>query len=45
MQLNHLWKKTDSEKKRSDLWLPEVGGVGRENWIKVVKKYKLPVMR
>ena len=36
-------KQTNSQKNRSDLWLPEVGGGGRGNWMKV-KKYKLPVM-
>ena len=28
-----------------DLWLPEVGEGKRENWMKVVKRYKLPVRR
>lgn len=41
----------DCEKKkkqlveRSDLWLPEVGCGVRWNWRKVIKKYKIPVIR
>ena len=27
--------------KRSDLWPPEVEGKRRENWLRVVKRYKL----
>ena len=27
-------KQKNSEKKRSDLWLPEAGGGGKGNWIK-----------
>ena len=30
---------------RSDLWLPEAEDGGKENWRKVFKKYKLPVIR
>ena len=41
-----LQKRTNkSLKKRSDLWLPEAGARGRRNWIKVVKRYQLPVIR
>ena len=32
-------------KKRSDLWLPEMGVGRRGNLMKAVKKYKLPVIR
>ena len=28
-----------------DLWLSEAAGRRRENWIKVIKRYKLPVIR
>ena len=38
-------KQTNSQKKRSDLWLPEGGWGGRGNWMNVVKRYKLPVIR
>ena len=38
-------KQTNSQKKRSDLWLPEAEGGWRVNWMKVVKRYKLPVIR
>ena len=31
--------------KRSDLWLPEAGGEEGEDWMKVVKRYKLLVIR
>ena len=31
-----------TQKKRSDLWLPEAG---RGNWMEVVERYKLPVIR
>ena len=37
-------KKKTTQKKRSDLWLPEAAG-GRGNRMKVVKSYKLPVIR
>ena len=33
-----------TEKKKSDLWLPEAGGGRRGNWMKVVKMKKLPVI-
>ena len=33
------------EREKSDLWLSEVKGEGRRNRRKVVKKYKLPVIR
>ena len=35
----------NSQKKRSDLWLPEAGGWGRETCKKAVKRYKLTVTR
>ena len=39
-------KQTNSQKKRSDLWLPEAeGGGGRGNWMKMIKRYKLPTVR
>ena len=38
-------KQTNSSKKRPDLWLSEAEGGGRKNWMKVVKKYKLSVVR
>ena len=47
---NNLLKKKLREK-RSDLWLLEVevelagGGGGEENWMKVVKRYKLLVKK
>ena len=28
-----------TQKKRLDLWLPEVGGGGRGTWMKVVRSY------
>ena len=31
-------KHTNSQKKRSDLWLPEAGSENVGNWMKVVKK-------
>ena len=31
-------------KKRSDLWLPVAGSEGKRNWMKAVKRYKLPVI-
>ena len=31
-----------TQKKRSDLWLPEAA---RGNWMEVVERYKLPVIR
>lgn len=34
--------KPNSQKKRSHLWVPEVG---RGIWRKVVKRYKLPIVR
>ena len=37
-----------TQKKRSDLWLPEVGVGGRmggRNWMKAVEMYKLPDTR
>ena len=37
--------KTNSQNKISDLWLPEVGGGGKGHQMKVVKRYKLPVIR
>ena len=30
-------KKKERENKRLDLWLPEMGGGGRENWVKAIK--------
>ena len=38
-------KHTNSYKKRSNLWLPEVESGGKENLRKVVKRYKLLVIR
>lgn len=38
-------KTTNSQEKRSDLWLPEVGGVGKGNWRKAVKRDKLPAVK
>ena len=32
-------------KKKSDLWLPEVGGGKRGECMKALKRYKLPVIR
>ena len=40
-----FFKDISSQKRRSDLWLPEAGGEERQNWRKMVKKYKLPVIR
>ena len=37
-------KKQNSQKKGSDLQLPKVGGGRRGNWMKAVKRYKLPVV-
>ena len=34
--------KTNSEKKKSDLRLPDVWARVRVKWMKAVKKYKLP---
>ena len=47
-QVNYTSKlnsKTNSQKKRLDLWLPEAEVGERGNWMKVVKKYKFPVIR
>ena len=38
-------KQTDPQKKRSYLWLPEVRGGRRGNWMKAIKRYKLPVIK
>ena len=32
-------------KMKSGLWLPEEEGKKKENWMKVVKRYKFPVIR
>ena len=40
-------KQTNSEKKKSEFWLSEVGefGVGMiRNWMKIVKRYKVSVI-
>lgn len=38
-------KPKNSQEKRSDLWSPEPGvSEGRGNWIKAVKRHKLPVI-
>ena len=29
-------KKTNSQKKRTDLWLPEAGVLGRRNWMQAI---------
>ena len=39
-----LQKQTNSQKKRSDLWLQEVGW-GKRNWMIAVNRYRLPVIR
>lgn len=41
----HSYTKYQTQKKSSDLWFPDVGGRGRGNWRKVVKIYKLLVIR
>ena len=41
-------KQTNSEKKKSEFWLSVVGefGVGvKRNWMKIVKRYKVSVIR
>ena len=40
--LTYMWnlKKKNSQKKRSDLWLPEVRDVVWENQMKMVKRHK-----
>ena len=43
--LIYLLKPNKDHRKRSDLWLPEAGHGGRGNWMKVVKRHKLPVIR
>ena len=40
-----LEKQTNSEKKGPDLWLQEAGFGETEDWVKVVKRHKLAVMR
>ena len=38
--------KTEAHKKRTDLWLLEAGvGGGGQDWMKVIKKYKLAALR
>ena len=41
-----LSKKQTKEliEKRSNLWFPEAGRRGRENWMKVVKRKAFPIM-
>ena len=42
----NLKKKTNKLiEKRPDLWLLEVDGGGKGNWRKMIKRYKLPVVR
>ena len=46
LQVNYTskTKETNSERKRSDLWLPEARGEEKGNWLKGVRRYKLPVI-
>lgn len=39
----HYTAKQANPTKRSDLWLPERVSRGRGNWMKTVKRHKLPV--
>ena len=40
-----LQNQTNSQKKRSDLYLPEVGGGRKMNWMNIVKRYNVPVIK
>ena len=44
--VNDISKQTDKLiEKKSDLWLPKASCGERGNWMKVVKRYKLSVIR
>lgn len=46
--LTYIWDiiiQKQTHRKRINLWLPEAESRERENWRKVVKTYKLPVIR
>ena len=40
-----FWVPTIVKQFEEDTWLPEMRGGGRGNWMKAVKRYKLPVVR
>lgn len=44
LKQNKTLKQPNPYKMKSDLWLAEVGGEGRGNWKKVIKRYKFPVI-
>ena len=45
LYVNFTSKTKKLKGKKSDLWLPEARRGGRGNWTKIVKRYKLPVIR
>lgn len=44
-QKNQRDQNKTSYKKRTDLLLPQAGSERWRNWIKVVRRYKLPIIR